>query len=273
MTIDVSGASMHGPVRSYPAMAAEENRIEPCPRRIRGMLNGMTVFDTTHALYVWEWPGYPQYYVPAPDVRRQFLMAAEASRQELVGGDAVSYDLRVGDVRRERAAQVHPTTAETGVAGTVRFDWEALDAWFEEDEEVFVHPRNPYTRVDALRSRRHLRVEVAGVVLAETTAPVLLFETGLPTRYYVDRAAVRFEHLRPSDARSSCPYKGNTSQYWSAEVDGVVHLDVAWTYDFPTRELTTVAGLVAFFNEDVDLLLDGQPLSRESAPTSSRRTK
>ncbi len=272
MTLDASRASMHDPTRSYPAMAADVNRIEPCPRRIRGILNGQTVFDTTRALYVWEWPGYPQYYVPAPDVRQQFLMASEAPVEAPVGG-ALPHDLQVGDVRREQAARVHPATGESGLAGTVRFDWEALDAWFEEDEETFVHPRNPYTRVDALRSLRHLRVEVADAVLAETTAPVLLFETGLPTRYYVDKTAVRFEHLRPSDARSSCPYKGNTSAYWSAEVDGVVHLDVAWTYDFPTRALAPIAGLVAFFNEDVDLFLDGQPLRRESAPAGSRRTR
>ena len=272
MTLDVSGASMHRPARSYPAMAADENRVEPCPRRIRGILNGQKVFDTTRALYVWEWPGYPQYHVPAPDVQRQFLMASEPRGEGSVGG-AVPHDLQVGDVRRERAVRVHPATGQPGLAGTVRFDWEALDAWFEEDEEVFVHPRNPYTRVDALRSRRHLRVEVAGVVLAETTAPVLLFETGLPTRYYLDKTAVRFEYLRPSDARGSCPYKGDTSAYWSAELAGGVHGDVAWTYDFPTRELAPIAGLVAFFNEHVDLFLDGQPLRPESAPATSRRTR
>lgn len=183
------------------------------------------------------------------------------------------HDLQVGDVRRERAVRVHPATGEPGFAGTIRFDWEALDAWFEEDEEVFVHPRNPYSRVDALRSRRHLCVEVAGVVLAETTAPVLLFETGPPTHYYIDKTAVRFEHLRPSDARSSWPYKGDTSAYWSAEGDGDVHANVACTYDFPTREVAPIAGLVAFFNEEVDLFLDGHPLHRESAPATSRRTR
>ncbi len=124
-----------------------------------------------------------------------------------------------------------------GLDDTVRFEWSAFDAWYEEDEQVFVHPRNPYTRVDALRSTRTVRVESHGVVLAESSSPVLCFETGLPTRYYLNRTDVDFTSLVPSDTVTSCPYKGTTSGYWSALVDGRTHPDVAWTYDFPTREL------------------------------------
>ena len=106
-------------------------------------------------------------------------------------------------------------SAIEGLKGTVRFEWGALDAWFEEDEQVFVHPRDPYTRVDALRSNRRVRVELDGVVLADSASPVMVFETGLPVRYYVNRTDVRFEHLVPSDTVTSCPYKGMTSGYWS----------------------------------------------------------
>lgn len=135
------------------------------------------------------------------------------------------------------------------ITGTDRFDRSALDSWFEEDEEVFVHPRNPYTRVDALRSARSVAIEVEGTLLAESSRTVMVFETGLPTRYYFDRLDVRFEHLQPSDTVTSCPYKGMTSSYWSAAADDRVNPDLAWAYDFPTRQLLPIAGLVSFYNE------------------------
>jgi uncharacterized protein (DUF427 family) len=133
----------------------------------------------------------------------------------------------------------------------------SLDQWFEEEEEVFVHPRNPYTRVDALRSRRRVRIEIEGVVLADSPAPVLVFETGLPTRYYVDRGDVNFEHLVASDTRTECPYKGRTTAYWSVGAGGRTHADVAWSYAFPTRQVLPIAGLVAFLNEKLDVFIDG----------------
>jgi uncharacterized protein (DUF427 family) len=144
----------------------------------------------------------------------------------------------------------------------VRFEWSALDAWFEEDERVFVHPRNPYSRCDALRSRRTVRVEIDGVVLAESAAPVMVFETGLPTRYYLDRTAVDFATLVPSDTVTSCPYKGVTSGYWSARIGERVEADIAWVYDFPTLALAPIAGLIAFYNEKVDLFIDGRAIPR-----------
>ena len=140
---------------------------------------------------------------------------------------------------------------------TVRFDWEALDAWYEEDELVFVHPRNPYVRVDALRSSRHIRVERDGILLAESATPILVFETGLPTRYYFDRTAVNFDQLVPSSTVTACPYKGRTSGYWSLRTGEDTIADLAWTYDFPTRQLLPIAGLVAFYDEQVDTFIDG----------------
>jgi len=107
-----------------------------------------------------------------------------------------------------------------------------------------------------------VRVELDGVVLAESASPVMVFETGLPVRYYVNRTDVRFEHLVPSDTVTSCPYKGMTSGYWSVRAGGTVHKDLAWAYDFPTRQLLPIAGLVAFYNEKVDTYLDGEPLDR-----------
>ena len=144
----------------------------------------------------------------------------------------------------------------------MRIRWDALDHWFEEDEEVFVHPRSPYVHVDALRSTRHVRIELDGVLLAESRAPVLVFETGLPTRHYLDRSALDLTHLEPSPTETACPYKGRTTAYWSARIGDRLHEDVAWSYDFPTRQLLPIAGLVAFYDEKVDVFLDGVPQER-----------
>ena len=168
----------------------------------------------------------------------------------------------MGHEDRKTSARVYGSDARSGLGNTVRFEWEALDAWFEEDEEVFVHPRNPYTRVDAIRSHRTVRVELDGVVLAETRSPVMLFETGLPTRYYFDKTDVRFEHLVASDTWSACPYKGRTTGYWSIQVHGKLERDLAWSYDFPTPAVLPITGMAAFYNEKVDTFLDGQPLAR-----------
>jgi uncharacterized protein (DUF427 family) len=223
--------------------------IERAPRRVRGMLAGHIVFDTTNALYVWDVPYFPQYYIPVGDVDPE-VFEDEDHVQELKRGAARSHRLKVGDVERANSARLF---TEGDVAGMVRFDWKALDAWFEEDEEIFVHPRDPYTRVDALRSTRQVRVELDGVVLAESDSPVLVFETGLPTRYYLNRTDVHFDKLTPSDTVTACPYKGTTSGYWSVSD----HPDIAWAYDFTTREVLPIAGLVAFYNEKVDIFVDG----------------
>jgi uncharacterized protein (DUF427 family) len=248
-------------VSDFPAPPVPVNHVQPVPRRVRAFLAGQPVVDTTNARYVWENTSYPQYYIPLADVAADALVD-EGQAIETSRGDARRYGVRVGGVDRPSAATVLTAAKVEGLDDTVRFSWSAFDAWLEEDEQVFVHPRNPYTRVDALRSSRRLRVESKGVVLAETTSPVLCFETGLPTRYYFDRTDVDFTHLVPSDTQTECPYKGTTSGYWSANVELRIHPDIAWTYDFPTRELLPIAGLIAFYNEKIDLFLDGVPLER-----------
>ncbi|MDQ2750243.1 MAG: DUF427 domain-containing protein [Actinomycetota bacterium] len=247
--------------RNYPAAPVAAGHVEPCPRRVRATLGGRTVFDTTGARYVWEWPYYPQYYIPVEDIDPE-LLVDENQEQHLHRGTARRHGLHVGEVSRPATVRLYGADADPAVAHTARFDWAALDAWFEEDEQVFVHPRNPYTRVDALRSRRRVRIERGGVVLADSDAPVLVFETGLPTRYYFDRSDVRWEHLQSSDTQTACPYKGVTSAYWSFVAEDDVHDDLGWSYDFPTRQLLPIAGLVAFYNEFVDVVVDGQPESR-----------
>lgn len=235
---------------SHPQAIVPVGHVEPVPRRVRAELAGRVVLDTTRARYGWEWPPYPQFHVPLDDVDPAVLVD-EGEDEDRPLGRARRYGMRAGGVTRPGAGWCY---AEGPLAGHLRFEWAALDAWFEEDEEVFVHPRNPYSRVDALRSQRSVRVELDGRVLAESASPVLLFETGLPTRCYLPRTDVRFEHLVPSDTRTHCPYKGRTSGYWSVAGGPA---DVAWSYDFPAAAVLPVAGLVAFLDEAVDVVLDG----------------
>jgi len=248
--------------RDYPINAAARGRIEPAPRRVRGYLGHELVFDTTAARYVWEVPYYPAYYVPLSDVRKEFLRDEDHPQKVQLGPSRLHSLVGSGETYQS-AARVFDEDSDSPVAGTVRFEWNPL-RWFEEDEPIYGHPRNPYTRVDALRSHRHVRVELDGVLLADTGSPVLLFETGLPTRYYIDPTDVAFEHLEPSSTQTLCPYKGVTTGYWSVRAGphATVHPDLAWTYHYPLPAVGQIAGLVAFYNEKIDIVLDGSALPR-----------
>jgi len=227
-------------VDDYPKTITPAGHVEPVPRRIRAMLGGEVVLDTTRALYVWEWPNYPQYYIPVADVNPAALVD-EQHAQKLRWGTAGRHGLQAGGISRPGSARVYADDAAPGLAGTVRFDWDALDA---------------------LRSTRLVRVELDGVVLAESSSPVMVVETGLPTRYYLNRTEVNLAHLEPTATVTACPYKGTTSGYWSVRVGETVHADLAWAYDFPTRQLLPIAGLIAFYNEKVDISIDGRRLDR-----------
>jgi uncharacterized protein (DUF427 family) len=248
-------------MRDYPSMADHAGTVEPVPRRLRGYLADEKVFDSVRAAYVWDSPKYPAYYIPLADLNPSLLIDDDHPRT-LRRGPTRTFSIAVGEAVRPGAVIAYATDANPEVAGLARVEWGALDTWFEEDEQVFVHPRNPYTRVDALRSSRRVRVELAGHVLAESTASVMVFETGLPTRYYLERTSVDFSMLEASNTVTECPYKGRTTGYWSARIPGeTVVDDVAWSYDFPTRALSPIANLVAFYNERTTITVDGQPSS------------
>jgi len=161
------------------------------------------------------------------------------------------------------------TTVATGRAGRVRLDWDAMDAWFEEDEEVYTHPRDPYTRVDILATSRRVRVEVDGVVLASSANARVLFETGLPPRWYLPKPDLRLELLVPTATATHCPYKGQ------ARVGDRVVEDLAWSYRTTLPESQKIAGLVAFYNEEVDVFIDDQlqerPVTKFSRGRGSTR--
>jgi uncharacterized protein (DUF427 family) len=231
-------------------------RVEPGRKRVRTYLGGELVADTTHPVLVWEGPYYPTYYLPAADVRTELLVPDGTVTHSPSRGDGQLHTVKAGGKQAASAALRYPDSPIEELRELVRFDWDAMDAWFEEDQEVFVHARDPHTRVDALPSSRHVRVEVDGVTVADSNSPHLLFETGLPTRYYLPKTHVRLELLTPTDTATRCPYKG-TARYWSVRAGDTVHADLAWSYPTPLPESAPVAGLIAFYDEKVDTYVDG----------------
>jgi uncharacterized protein (DUF427 family) len=231
-------------------------RVERGAKRIRTYLGGELVADTTRPLLVWEAPYYPTYYFPAADVREGLLSPDGANEHSPSRGDGELYTVRAGAREAPGAALRYVESPIEELRDTVRFDWPAMDAWFEEDEEVFTHARDPYTRVDILPSSRHVRVVLAGTVLADSTSPRLLFETGLPTRWYIPKTHVRMDMLELGELVTNCPYKGRALSF-GARIDGKLHENVAWSYPTPLPESERIAGLIAFYDEKVELHIDG----------------
>jgi uncharacterized protein (DUF427 family) len=232
-------------------------RVERGAKRVRAYLGGQVVADSTRPRLVWEVPYYPAYYFPVEDVRTDLLVATGTVTHSPSRGDARHFTIKAGDKSAEDAARQYVDSPIEELRGLIRLDWDAMDGWFEEDEEVYTHPRDPYTRVDILPTSRRVRVELDGVVLAESTNARVLFETGLPPRWYIPKTDVRMDLLVPSDTTTHCPYKGQ-AQYWSVRVGDRIVEDVAWSYRTPLPESQKIAGLVAFYNERVDLFIDGQ---------------
>jgi uncharacterized protein (DUF427 family) len=231
-------------------------RVERGTKRIRAYLGGDVVADTTRPLLVWEKPYYPAYYFPADDVRTALLTADGGVVHSPSRGDGHTFTVTAGGETATGAAVRYGQSPFDELRDTIRLEWDAMDAWFEEDEQVFTHPRDPYTRVDILPSSRHIRIEVEGVTVAESSKPTLLFETNLPVRYYLPKTHVRMDLLRPSESESHCPYKGQ-AEYWSLRMGEAAHADLAWSYRTPLRESERIAGLISFYNEKVDLYVDG----------------
>jgi uncharacterized protein (DUF427 family) len=241
-------------------------RVEQGAKRVRAYLAGRVVADTRRPVLVWEIPYYPAYYVPLADVVAD-LEPTGKTEHSPSRGEAQIFDVRMAEATAESAAKRYPDSPLESLRDLVRFDWAAMDEWLEEDEPVYVHPRDPYTRVDILASSRHVRVEVDGVTVADSVRPRILFETGLPPRYYLPLSDIRTELLRPSGTQTHCPYKG-TAGYWSVDTGQGVHEDFVWIYRAPTPESQKIAGLACFYNEKVDLYVDGELQERPRSPFS-----
>lgn len=235
-------------------------RVEPDPKWIRGVVDGRAVVDSTSVRFVWEIPYYPAWYFPIDDVDAKLIENGNTLRSPS-RGDGTRYDVVVGDRTIADAAWRHLDSPVEELRELVRFEWWAMDAWFEEETEVFVHPRSPEVRVDALPSSRHVRVLIDGEVVADSQRPTILYETGLPPRYYLPKSDVRMDLLTPTESETACPYKG-WANYWNVTVGDTTHEDLAWGYRTPLPESAAIAGLVCFYNEKVDLEIDGVPVEQ-----------
>jgi uncharacterized protein (DUF427 family) len=240
-------------------------RVESCAKRVRAALGEEVVADSTSALLVWEVPYYPTYYFPAPDVRTELLTPTGETRRSPSRGEATQYTVKAGDAVGAAYSFHDPNMPE--LRDHYVLVWDTMDHWYEEDEEVFVHARDPHTRIDILPSSRRVRVEVDGVTIADSSKGRFLFETGLPPRYYLPKEDVRMDLLTPTDKVTACPYKGRAS-YWSVDTGEATHRDLVWGYEDPLPESDRIAGMACFYNEKADIYLDevlqGRPKTKFS---------
>lgn len=227
-------------------------------RRVRGVLAGTTLVDTTRARMLHETGLLPQWYVPVDDVRTDLLTRTSTRTHCPFKGDASYWTATVGDRVEEDLVWGYeqPLPAMPGLAGLVAMPFDRLDEWYEEDERALGHPRDPFHRVDTRRSSRHVVVRVGGEVVADSTRPVALFETGLPTRWYVPEDDVRTDLLEATGSTSVCPYKG-VAGYWTARVAGTEAVDVAFGYPEPLEEALATRGHLCFLGDEVRTEVDG----------------
>jgi uncharacterized protein (DUF427 family) len=242
--------------------------VEPSPRWVRVKFGDEIVADSKRVLLFRQYgpSRLPTYYFPREDVRMDVL---EPAAHDHHLGETTYWTIKVGDRVAENAAWTHldPAPDLTALKGYITFEWNKMDVWYEEEEEVFIHARDPHKRVDVLASSRHVRVVIAEETVAETRRPYLLFETSLPTRYYIPRADVRMDVLEPTSMTTRCPYKGIAS-YWSVKSGDHVAKNVVWSYPEPISECPKIKGLLCFFNERVDVYVDGELQARPQTPWS-----
>jgi uncharacterized protein (DUF427 family) len=248
-----------------PKPKATQIRLEPIAKRVRAFVGGVAIADSCRVTMMFETARLPVYYFPIDDVRTDLLVATFEVVVSDIKGDASYYSVTVDGRTVDNAAwrYLDPPAGCTDLAGLIAFHWKLMDAWFEEDDEVFVHARDPYHRIDVLDSSREVRVVVGGQTVAVTRRARFLFETGLPVRYYIPKEDVRTDLLHPSQTRTACAYKGPTSRYWQARAADGTLSDIAWCYETPRPEAAHIGGTIAFFNERVDAIyVDGKEMPR-----------
>jgi len=252
-----------------PPPPGSELYLEPTPKRIRAVVAGEVVVDSRHAMVLHESGHQPIYYFPPDDVRSELLEPSDRHTRCPKKGEASYHTIRVGDRVVEAGAWYYPEPIEGAppIKDMIALYWNRVDHWYEEDEEVFVHPRDPYHRVDIVRSDRRIRISRDGELLAESQRPIALFETNLPTRWYLPREDV-LAALEPTDTVTRCPYKGQAGYFSVRSQDGELFKDLVWYYADPIQESAKIEGLLCFFNEQVDVELDGELEERPESPWS-----
>jgi uncharacterized protein (DUF427 family) len=241
--------------------------LEPSPKRVRVVVEGETVADSRAVKLLHESGHQPIYYFPPEDVRADLLEPSERVTRCPKKGDAFYHSIRVGDRLVENGAWYYPDPIEGAppIGGLIAFYWNRMTAWFEEDEEVFVHPRDPYHRIDVLATSRRIRVSLDGELLADSRRALAVYESNLPPRWYLPQEDVVAE-LASSDTVTRCPYKGVASYHSIVLPGGQTVPDAVWIYEHPLAELVRISGLLAFFNERVDIVLDGECQERPESP-------
>ncbi len=244
--------------------------FERSPRRVRAKFNGAIVADSTHAHLLFETRHLPVYYFPRSDIRMDLLAATPHQTFCPYKGDASYWSVTAQGKTAENAAWSYraPFEEVAAIKDFVAFYWNLMEAWYEEDDEIFVHPRDPYKRVDVVSSSRPVRVVLGGETIAETRRARFLFETRLPTRYYIPAEDVRMDLLAASEKLTQCPYKGK-ARYYSAKIGDRVFEDIVWTYPDPIAECPKIKNYLCFFNEHVDdIFVDGVAMPRPVTPWS-----
>ena len=223
------------------------------PKRIRAVFAGVTIVDSNTA-YLFRGGGPPLYFFSKDEVRKDLIAATGRTATDSRGMTAL-LDIRVGDHIAKEAVTEYVDTTEglEFLKGMVSIRWGEMDGWFEENEEVFVHARDPFKRIDIVRSDRHVEIVVGGAKIADTNRPVILIEPGHPIRYYLPKVDVRMDLLQPSETLSHCPYKGE-AKYYSLQLAKDTTKDAAWCYEYPVQEASKIAGLLCFFNDRVDAI-------------------
>ncbi len=261
-----------GPAPGYGKNPDHRIAFDPSPRRVRVAFDGETVADSTRMMLMRETGHLPVYYFPLADIRHDLIRPTDHRTHCPYKGEAAYWSLRVGGRTAENAMWSYPTPFDeaAALASYAALYWDGPDHWYEEDEEIFVHPRDPFKRVDALPSSRPVRVTLGGEAVAESSRAHFLFETGLPVRYYLPSADVHMDLLEPSATRTRCPYKGE-AVYWSAVVGGIRHEDIVWSYPDPIPECPKIRGLLCFYGENVDSIhIDGVAVEKPHTKWSRR---
>lgn len=233
----------------------------PVPKRIRAKSGNQFIVDSTRAMMMRGMP--PVYYFQARDVKVNQLRESEYVEEDKRFGRKKFWHLISDEKHVENAAwsYVEPEIFPE-IENYVAFKWNAMDSWWEEDEQVRVHPRDPYSRIDVIQSSRHVKVGVEGETIAESKRPMLVFETGLPTRYYFYKTDIKMDSLEPTPHLTECPYKGE-AHYYSIKGKIKTYENIAWTYPFPQQNLLKIKDMITFFQEQIeDFYVDGQKIAK-----------